>query len=203
MWFNLFKKRSRQVEEVDDNSLPGPAYLEGFTSPPADGKSQKQLEWRGQIKAPSGQTKFSIKYYGQLHNSHPNLIVGTSFAPALVYAVDNTTGLQILLFDDCKHGYDALFSDEFTIEQINNRPADNIYRDKHGNELFELIVSTYYAVDYDEEFSGEVDANGLIEIGDGSKMPFETVKRNGFSSIQITAVSPAGKKIEIVNEELS
>jgi hypothetical protein len=198
--FNLFKKHSTEPEE---NALPGPAYLQGFTCPPADGKSIKHREWRAQVKAASGQTKFTIKYYGQLHKDHPTLIGRTGFAPALVYAVDNITGEQIMLFDGCKHGYDPMFADEFTSEQISNRPANNIYRDKHGNETFEVIVSVYYAVDYDEEFGGEVDEHGLMEIGDGSKLPFETIKRNGFSSIQVIAINNSGKKMDIVSEELS
>ncbi len=198
--FNLFKKRS---EEPEENVLPGPTYLEGLAIPPADGKQHRKIEWRGQIKTSSGQTVFSIKYYGQLHKTHSALIVGTPFAPALVYAVDNTTGQQVLLFDGCKHGFNPLFGDEFTSEQISNRPLDNIYRDKHGNELFEIIVLISYAVEYDEEFSGEVDENGLIAIADGSKMVFETVKRDGFDSIAITAINADGRKIDIVSEELA
>jgi hypothetical protein len=160
-------------------------------------------EWRRQLKTASGQTKFKIKFYGQLHEVYKNLIVGTDFAPSLVFAVDNATGQEILLFDGCKHGYNALFCDTFTDEQIKNRTATNYYKDIDGNEIFEIVISTYNGVDYEDEFAEEVDENGLIELIDGTKIEFEKVKRNGYDTLQIWATNDNGKTIDFVSEELA
>ena len=48
-----------------------------------------------------------------------------------------------------------------------------------------------------------MDENGLIELNDGNKVDFETVKRNGFDVLQISAITSKGKNIEILSEELS
>jgi hypothetical protein len=129
--------------------------------------------------------------------------VGTDFAPSLVFAVDNATGQEILLFDGCKHGYNALFCDTFTDEQIKNRTATNYYKDIDGNEIFEIVISTYNGVDYEDEFAEEVDENGLIELIDGTKIEFEKVKRNGYDTLQIWATNDNGKTIDFVSEELA
>jgi hypothetical protein len=41
----------------------------------------------------------------------------------------------------------------FTNDQIANRETDNFYKDKWGNEIFEIIISTYNGIDFDDEFS--------------------------------------------------
>ncbi|NOS91193.1 MAG: hypothetical protein HOP30_04685, partial [Cyclobacteriaceae bacterium] len=153
-------------------------------------------EWRRQLRTASGQTKFKIKFYGRLHEDYKNLIVGTDFAPSLVFAVDTTTGQEILLFDGCKHGYNALFCDTFTDEQIKNRPSTNYYTDSDGKDTFEIIISTYNGFYFDEEFADQVDKNGLIELIDGTKMEFEKVKRNAYDTLQIWATNDNGKTID-------
>jgi hypothetical protein len=107
------------------------------------------------------------------------------------------------LFDGCKHGYNALFCDTFTYEQIKNRPTTNYYQDKDGNQIFQIVISTYNGVDYDDEFADEVDENGLIELIDGTKIEFEKVKRNGYDTLQIWATNDNGKTIDFVSEELA
>ena len=147
--------------------------------------------------------KFKIKFYGQLHEDYTNLIVETDFAPSLVFAVDPSTGQEILLYDGCKHGYDALFCNTFTEEEIKNRPVENYYQDEDGNEIFEIVISTYNGTDFDEDFGDQVDENGLIELIDGTKIEFETVKRNGYDWLQIWAINENGQIIELVSEELA
>jgi hypothetical protein len=69
--------------------------------------------------------------------------------------------------------------------------------------LFEIFVSTFNGIGYEEEFAGQVDKNGLLEIIDGTKIEFDIVKGNGFDTIQIWVVNDAGKMTEILSEECS
>lgn len=200
---DLFKKGKQPRNLTTDNGVLGPTFLDGLTEPIQNPKDLLPHEWRRQLKTASGQTKFKIKFYGQLHEEYTNLIVGTDFAPSLVFAVDTSTGQEILLFDGCKHGYNALFCDTFTNEQITNRSAKNFYKDQEGKDTFEIVISTYNGVDYEEEFADEVDENGLIELIDGTKIAFEKVKRNGYDTLQILATNDIGKNIELVSEELA
>lgn len=200
---DLFKKGKQPRNLTTDNGVLGPTFLDGLTEPIQNPKDLHPHEWRRQLKTASGQTKFKIKFYGQLHEEYTNLIVGTDFAPSLVFAVDTSTGQEILLFDGCKHGYNALFCDTFTNEQITNRSAKNFYKDQEGKDTFEIVISTYNGVDYEEEFADEVDENGLIELIDGTKIAFEKVKRNGYDTLQIWATNDIGKNIELVSEELA
>ena len=206
-FWDIFKKKEKTkiIKPKNNWAVLGPAYLDGFAQhSPQD--ELKSFEWKGQIETKSGETEFKIKFYGQLHKDYHNLIVGTDFSPALVFAVAPSTQEEILLFDGCKHGYNAIFCDTFMPEQLQKRNADNFYIDKDGNDTFGIIISAYYQIDYDsetEDFIENVDENGLIELNDGNKVDFETVKRNGFDVLQISAITSEGKNIEILSEELS
>lgn len=201
--FNFLKKEGKSKNTNTNNGVLGPTFLDGCTIQIDNPKDLHSHEWRRKLKTSSGQTKFKIKYYGQLHKNYTNLIVGTDFAPSLVFAVDIESGEELLLFDGCKHGYNALFCDRFTDEQIKNRPTTKYYSDKKGNELFEIEISTYNGIDYEDEFSDEVDENGLIELVDGSKIEFEKVKRNGYDTLQIWATNNDEKTINFISEELA
>jgi hypothetical protein len=201
--FEFFKKKNDNQIATSDNGLPGPTYLESLTEPIVNPENLLPHEWRRQLKAQSGQTKFRIRYYGKLHNVYHNLIVATDFAPALIYAVDDLTGQEILLFDGCSHGYNPMIVDSYTPEQNNIRRVDGDYIGADGTEIFEVFISTYYGIDYDNEFSEEVDVDGLIELANGNKVVFDTVKRNGFDTLQIWLKTESGKIIEIVAEELA
>ncbi|HEY6144488.1 MAG TPA: hypothetical protein VIV55_13845 [Flavobacterium sp.] len=200
---DIFKKDNKTNNSTTENGILGPTFFDGLIDHIQNPKDLHSHEWRRQLKTSSGKKKFKIKFYGQLHEEHKNLIVGTDFAPSLVFAVDILNGQEILLFDGCKHGYNALFCDTFTDEQIKNRPVTNFYTDKDGNVTFEIIISTYNGVDYDDEFADQVDENGLIVLIDGTKIEFEKVKRNGYDTLQIWAISDNGKTINFISEELA
>jgi len=202
-FLDLFKKNKKNNYATTDNGILGPTFLDGLTEHIENPSDLLSHEWRRRLKTPSGQTKFKIKFYGQLHEKYKNLIVGTSFAPSLILAVDNSTGQEILLFDGCKHGYNAMFCDTFTEEQIQDRPATSFYKDEDGNEIFEIIISTYNGIDYEDELKDQVDENGLIELIDGTKIEFNKVKCNGYDTLQIWATNESGHTVNIVSEELS
>jgi len=178
----------------------GPTYLDGLTK---EVPALHKFEWRHQLYTTSGETKFKIKYYGQLHKAYPNLIVGTDFAPLLIYAVALSTEEEILLFDGCRHGYNAIFCDTYTHEQINSRPTDTFYKGKIGNDNFEVVISIYYQCSYETELAGEIDEKGFVEIMNDRKLAFEEIKRNGFDVIQILLTNIQGQTIEAVSEELA
>jgi len=200
---DIFRKDSKPNSSTTDNGVIGPTFFDGLTEHIQNPKDLHSHEWRRQLKTASGQTKFKIKFYGQLHEDHKNLIVRTDFAPSLVFAVDVSTGQEILLFDGCKHGYDALFCDTFTDDQIKNRPTTNYYKDKDGHEIFEIVISTYNNFDFDEEMGEEVDEKGFIELNNGTRINFDDAKRNGFDTLQIWATNDNGKTTDIVSEELA
>jgi len=204
--FDFLKKEKATSTLTTDNGLLGPTYLEDHTEHIADVKKVKPFEWRRKLISKSGNSKFKIKYYGQLHSKYDTLIVATEFAPALVIAQDISSGQEILLFDGCKNGYNAMFCDEYTIEQINSRPADNLYFDKDNNDSFEIVLSAYYQIKFDDEsedFIDQVDENGFIELLDKSQIEFDKAKRNAFDVFQIIATTENGRQIEVVSEELA
>jgi len=194
---DIFRANTKPNLSTTDKGILGPTYLEGLTEHIVSPKNLGTREWRMRIKGPSGQTKFKIKFYG---NSR-GLITGTEFAPAKVLAVDEATGKGILLFDGCLYGYNALCCNLYTKEQIENRPTSNFYYDKYENDLFEIVVSTYYDIDYDIEFGDQVDKGCLIELIDGSKVEFSKLKRDGYSAIQILGINESRNSIEIISEE--
>jgi hypothetical protein len=94
-----------------DNGIPGPIFLEGLTEQITDPSDLHDHEWRRRLRSQSGKNKFRIKYYGDLLSDKNRIITCTDFSQALVFAVDVETGQEILLFDGCKHGYNALLCD--------------------------------------------------------------------------------------------
>ena len=201
--FDIFKKKNENSNSTTENGNLSPTFLENNVENIVNPKKLQSHEWRRKIKTKSGGKIFRIKYYGELHSKYKNLIVQTEFAPSKVYAVDISNGNEFLLFDGCFHGYNAMFCDKYSKDQIKNRIAKKIYTSENGNEKFELIISTYNGIDYEDEFREEVDSNGKIELISGKKIDFEEVKRNGFDTLQIWGINENGMKVEIVSEELA
>jgi hypothetical protein len=185
-----------------DNGQAGPTYLEGFTEPLPHNRLHSH-EWRRRLKLASGQTKFKIKYFGKRHEEEHNLIIGTEEAPALVYAVDENSQKEILLFDGCKYGYHAMFCDVHTEEEINRRHPDTWYRDSEGNDLFELTIVTYNCAEFDKELPDLVDQEGMIELINGTRIKFETAKRDCFDTFHLFATNSHGKTFEILAEDFA
>jgi hypothetical protein len=200
--FDIFKKKDKNESTNSDNGILGPTYLENKTVHIDNLKKLEPHEWRRKIVV-NGQTKFRIKYYGELHEKYKNLIVGTEFSRPLIYALDISNNKEILLWDGCKYGYDPIFCDTFTTEQIENRKAENFYKDNEGNDIFEISISTYNQFDFDEEMGEEVDENGFLELENGQKIKFDEAKRNGFDCLFINVTNDNGKTTEILSEELA
>lgn len=190
-----------------------PTYLEGFVTYENDKyfTDVDKIEWRGQIKSSTGNKKFRIKFYGELMTetydgvkiSDTGFIVSDDFSGPLIVAEDIETNEQILLFDYCKHGYDAMFCDEYSEEQINNRPLTNVFKDKDGNEIFEVVMGVYYGIDYDDEMEEFLNDDEEIELLSGEIISEEELKRNGFDFLFINLYNEKGEKIEVAEYELA
>jgi hypothetical protein len=201
--FDILKKKENASIATTDNGVLGPIYLDGLTTHIDSPKGLKPHEWRRKLKSQSGQTKFKIKYYGQLHSKYKNLIVGTDFSKPLIIAIDPNNNEEVLLWDGCKYGYNPIFCDEFTHEQITNREANIFYQDKDGKDTFDIIISTYHALDLEHEFGAEIDENEMLAIDNGRKIKLEEAKRNGFDCLSIDVINENGRQTEIVSEELA
>lgn len=181
-----------------------PTYYEGFITYDNESYFGKLLdiEWRGQIKSSTNNRKFRIKYYGEFFEEY-KLIANTDLAPELIFAEDIETNEKILLFDGCKHGYDAMLCDEYSSEQINNRPLSSTFIDNDGQEIFEVLVSVYYNIDYEDELVYLQNEAGNIELVSGEIISTETLLRNGFDFLAITVINEKGNKQNIFEKELA
>ncbi|MGG4393085.1 hypothetical protein ABEX25_02055 [Paenibacillus thiaminolyticus] len=184
---------------IQHQHRPGPAYLEGVTVP-VNPEAWREEEWTGKLQTPEGHTKFYLFYYGELMDE---LIAATGFAPQLIVAEDAVTGQRYVLFDGCKHGYDAMLCDTYTDEQQNGRTPLLPYIDPDGEDTFEIRITVFYNVDWYEEFSEDVDEEGQVELISGELCSFEEAKRNGFDALSISVMNTSGLETEVTQEELA
>lgn len=184
---------------VQHQYRPGPAYLEGITVPVNPG-AWREEEWTGKLQTSEGHTQFYLFYYGELMEE---LITATEFAPQLIVAEDVVTGQRYVLFDGCRHGYDAMLCDTYSDEQRNGRTQLLPYIDPDGEDTFEIRITVFYNVDWDEEFAEDVDEEGRLELISGECCSFAEAKRNGFDALSITVVNTSGLETEVAQEELA
>ena len=196
------------------NKMVIPTHLENFATYDrkdyfTDMKSSEKhpFEWRGQIKSSAGNTKLKIKYYGELYNPKhlPNveLICKTDFAPELIFAIDPETLEEVLLFDGCKNGFEAMFCEKYTREQIENREKIVFYTDMFGFDTFDVIVKVYHNTDFEDEFGKEYRQNGKILLFAGETISWEELLRNAFDYIEIKIVNANRQETIILERELA
>ena len=121
--------------------LLGPTHLQGRTAPLEAPQGVAPFEWRKKLQGATGSMWFRIKYVGQRHHEHTNLVVGTNGRPAIVVAVDVETQEEMLLFDGSQHGHEALFGDADA--QRSDPEAWAFYQDKDGEHTFGVVLSAY------------------------------------------------------------
>ncbi|WP_339307451.1 hypothetical protein [Paenibacillus sp. FSL R5-0519] len=177
----------------------GPVYLEGLTRKEEDVKSE-EVEWKGKLLTSDGHDKFHIFYYGDL--TEDDLITWHDSTPLLVYAEHTVTGERYLLIDAAKHGYDAMLCETYSEETLRDRPL-RPYLDVEGEDIFEVELTVYYNVPWDEEFGEDVDENGAYELITGERMHFDQVKRDGYDAFAIRILNRKGVWTDIVQEELA
>lgn len=153
---------------------------------------------RFDLVAKNGNDRFKIQYYGEILPNTENLIVATDFAPQLVIAVEPISSEEIVLFDGTKHGYNAMFCDEYSDEKRQNRPLMLL-----NEKLFRVQIQVFYNIDYQAEREDFEDENGNVESITGEMIDFQTLENEGFSSLAIIITDENGQSSELISEELA
>ena len=154
------------------------------------------------IKDTDGCEAFEIHYYGEfftVRGENRPFIVATDFAPARIYARNPSTGKDILLFDGTSFGYDAMFCDTYTEEQIEKRPLQKL-----DTPPVKVSIKLGYSIDYeDEKEDYEPDENDIVTLINGKQIPWAQVVTDGFDYINISVTLPDGEVWEIGDAELA
>ena len=158
------------------------------------------------IQSKKGNTLFEVYYYGDLFEvkgeKQPfivNYYTDEVEIPCKIVAKDTETDEEILLFDGYRHGYNAMFCDEFDSEEVEKRTLV-----KYDIAPCKIHIDFGYSIDYKEEKEDyEVDEGDRVTLINGENIPWEEVKRNGFDYISIVCETENGEKTEIVSLELA
>ena len=155
------------------------------------------------IQSKNGNSLFEVYYYGDLFEVKgeklPFIVDNEAEIPCKIVAKDTETGEEILLFDGYRHGYNAMFCDEFDPEEVEKRTLV-----KYNIAPCKIHIDFGYSIDYEEEKEDyEVDEEDRVTLINGENIPWEEVKRNGFDYISIICQTENGEKAEIVSLELA
>lgn len=170
-----------------------PTYLKGFIK-----CNENQIS----ICSTADNDLLEVWYYGDLFEvkGEPQpYIVDTDFAPAKIIAKDVKTGEEILVFDGAIHGYNNMFCDIYTPEQIDNRPMK-----KYSIPASKLIIELGYSIDYDDEKEQyDFNKNGNVILMNGAVISWEDVKCNGFDFFSLYFIDNNKNVIQFVDYELA
>ena len=155
------------------------------------------------IQSKNGNTLFEVYYYGDLfevkRKKLPCIVDNKTGIPCKIVAKDTETGEEILLFDGYRHGYNAMFCDEFDPEEVEKRTLV-----KYNIAPCKIHIDFGYSIDYEEEKEDyEVDEEDRVTLINGETISWEEVKRNGFDYISIICETENREKAEIVSLELA
>ena len=155
------------------------------------------------IQSKNGNSLFEVYYYGDLFEVKgeklPFIVDNEAEIPCKIVAKDTETGEEILLFDGYRHGYNAMFCDEFDPEEVEKRTLV-----KYNIAPCKIHIDFGYSIDYEEEKEDyEVDEDDRVTLINEENISWEEVKRNGFDYISIVCETENGEKAEIVSLELA
>ena len=155
------------------------------------------------IQSKNGNSLFEVYYYGDLfevkRKKLPCIVDNKTGIPCKIVAKDTETGEEILLFDGYRHGYNAMFCEEFDPEEVEKRTLV-----KYNIAPCKIHIDFGYSIDYEEEKEDyEVDKEDRVTLINGETISWEEVKRNGFDYISIICETENGEKAEIVSLELA
>ena len=142
-------------------------------------------------------------YYGDLFEVKgeklPFIVDNEAGIPCKIVAKDTETGEEILLFDGYRHGYNAMFCEEFDSAEVEKRTLV-----KYDIAPCKIHIDFGYSIDYEEEKEDyEVDEEDRVTLINGETISWEEVKRNGFDYISIICETENREKAEIVSLELA
>ena len=92
--------------------------------------------------------------------------------PCKIVAKDTETGEEILLFDGYRHGYNAMFCDEFDPEEVEKRTLV-----KYNIAPCKIHIDFGYSIDYEEEKEDYEVEEDRVTLINGENIPWEEVKR--------------------------
>ncbi|WP_314277046.1 hypothetical protein [Capnocytophaga sputigena] len=155
------------------------------------------------IQSKNGNTLFEVYYYGDLfevkRKKLPCIVDNKTGIPCKIVAKDTETGEEILLFDGYRHGYNAMFCEEFDPAEVEKRTLV-----KYDIAPCKIHIDFGYSIDYEEEKEDyEVDEEDRVTLINGETISWEEVKKNGFDYISIVCETENGEKAEIVSLELA
>jgi len=162
--------------------------------------SETESGRRFELRSSKGGEVFTVTYFGEIMVEH-GLIVGGD-VPALVLARAVDTGEEVVLFDGGRHGYDAMFVDEFDSGVLDARRADTPFG-LDGCTEFAVEVEVFDNIDWDEEEDDVRDDDGTLRLITGEEISSERLRADGYDALGVTITTPDGTRIDIVAEELS
>jgi len=173
-------------------SIPIPTHLAGHAI-----AEETDYGRRLMLRSSRGGTLFMIHYSGQRWQG---FIVGDEI-PALVIARALDTDETVVVFDGGRHGYDAMFVDEYDAEALDARSPDATL-ELDGSTAFALEIQLFDNISWDEEDDDLRDEAGVLRLISGEEISSDRLRADGYDAVGITAITPGGERFDIVSEEL-
>jgi len=143
----------------------------------------------------SGNTKLEILCYAEVRGKKPFLYQAD--LPILIEAHDPLSGERFVLFDESKHGYDAIFCCSYDESELKKREVKTIASAER------IAAVLHYAIDYESEKDDfDFDSDGKVKTGEKT-YDWEYAKANGIDWIVMFYVDSRGKKRKFLDLELA
>ena len=152
------------------------------------------------LRSSAGADRFEIRYSGELLAEH-GLIVGDE-APSLVVARAVDTGEEIVVFDEGRHGYNAMFVDENDPAVLDAREARAVF-EHEGLTEFSVEIEVIDNIDWDDEEDDVRAEDGALRLISGEVITPNRLRSDGFDALSVVAVTADGRHLDVVDEELA
>ena len=153
---------------------------------------EKEDETTAILSSTTGNTDLDILFYGELLNVKRIPFITDGEFPCLIVAKDPASNEEFVVFDGMKHGYDAMFCNEY-VEGANRNLV------KYEKFSGKIRIQLGYSIDYDEEKSDyDFVENKVKTMYD--MMDWETAKSIGFDWISLKFID---QKKEFFEMELA
>ena len=174
-----------------------PTHLVGHVTPL---EPENEITRSFALVSSQGGRDFEIRYSGELLEEY-GLIVDHEL-PSLVIARAVDTGEEVVLFDAGRHGYDAMFVEEYDADDLDDRAADTLL-DQDGHTVFAVEVHVIDNIDWDDEEDDFRDDEGVLRLVTGEEISSERLRADGFDALGVTVIAANGTRYEVVSEELA
>lgn len=153
------------------------------------------------LRSSVGGAAFELRHCGEIYAEYGLMVAGDA-APLLVVVRAVDTGEEFVLFDGGRHGYDAMFCDEFDPDVLDARVADQLF-ERDGDSVFGVEVTVFDNVDWDDEEDDFRDDDGVVRLITGEAIDSDRLRSDGFDAIGVTVVTADGARHSVVEEELA